>query len=142
MTRPSVIVAVTVAGLVTSAGCGRANSAAPTDSPVSSPTCQAISTVTEADSGHTYCLARSARVEVYLHGTAQDRWPAITVDGDALRRTPSGKGTLALGVTGGFFAADHAGTAHLTSTRHPCETPAAAGACRPPRAFGITIIVH
>jgi hypothetical protein len=98
--------------------------------------------VTEADSGHTYCLARSAHLEVFLHGTAQDRWSPIKLDGDALRRIPSGKGMLALGVTGGFFIADHAGTAHLISTRRPCDRPAPVGNCGPLRAFEITIIVH
>jgi hypothetical protein len=81
-------------------------------------------------------------VEVFLHGTAQDRWSPIKLDGDALRRTTSGKGMLALGVTGGFFVADHAGTAHLTAARRPCDRPAPVGNCRAPRAFEVIVVVH
>lgn len=143
MTRHTAIRLVTVAALVTSAGCGRAVHTAPSaGSPVLSRTCQAVAAVTEADSGHAYCLARSAHLEVVLHGTAQDRWSTIKLDGDALRRIPSGKGMLALGVTGGFFIADHAGVVRLISTRRPCDRPAPVGNCRSPRAFEITIIVH
>jgi hypothetical protein len=141
MTRRTALL-VAVAGLVTSAGCGQAPRPA---GPVASPTpprhCQSVATVTEADSGRTYCLARSALVEVYLHGTAQDRWPPITLEGDALRRAASGKGTLVLGVTGGFFVADHAGTARLTAARRPCDRRAPVRDCRPPRTFDITVVV-
>jgi hypothetical protein len=134
---------IAVAGLVASAGCGQAvRPAGSVDSATSSQSCRAVAIVTEADSGRTYCLARSTRVEVYLHGTAQDRWPPIKLAGDALRRTASGKGMLALGVTGGFFVADHAGTAHLSATRRPCDRQAPAGNCRAPRAFEITVVVR
>jgi hypothetical protein len=135
-----------VTGLVTAAGCGHAaHSTVSVHSPAApspSPSCQAVTTVTEADSGRTYCLARAMRVEVYLHGTARDRWPPVTLDGDALRRTTSGKGMLALGVTGGFFVADHTGTAHLTAARRPCDQSAPVANCRAPRTFEITVVVH
>src|SRR4051795_5039431 len=121
---------LTSALLIASAGCGRTRPAhGLAVSP--SPACRASSTVTEADSGHTLCLTRSARLEVYLHGTSQSRWSPIRLDGAALRRAPSGKGTLARGVTAGFFAADRAGTARLTSAR-PCGP--APGNCGSPRA--------
>lgn len=134
---------VTFTALVTSAGCGRAvHTAPPAGSPVPSRTCHAVATATEADSGQTYCLARLAHLEIFLHGSAQDRWSPIKPDGDALRRSPSGKGMLALGVTGGFFIAEHAGTVHLTSTRRPCDRPAPVKDCGPFRDFEITVIVH
>jgi hypothetical protein len=134
---------ISLAVLVASAGCGPAGHTAPlSDSPVPSLACRSVATVTEADSGHTYCISRSARLEVYLHGTPQDRWPPITLEGDALRRIPSGKGMLGLGVTGGFFIAAHLGTASLTSTRHPCPRPGQAGTCGSLRTVTITIIVR
>lgn len=143
MTRTTVLMLIGIAVLVTSVGCGRAGRTAPlTGSPVPSRACRSAGTVTEADTGHTYCLSRSARLEVYLQGTPQDRWPAITVKGDALRPIPSGKRMLRLGVTGGFFIADHAGTARLTSTRPPCPRAAPAGSCGSLREFSITIVVH
>lgn len=124
-------------------GCGQAvPTAPPTAAPAPSRTCRSVGVVTEADSGQTYCLSPSAHLEVYLHGSAQDLWSPIELDGDALRRIPSGKGMLALGVTGGFFIADHAGTARLSSTRRPCGTSAPAGSCRSPRTVAITIIVR
>jgi hypothetical protein len=138
MDRKSALWLLTSAILTASAGSERTR---PVHEPATSPSraCRARGTATEADSGHTLCLTRSARLEVYLHGTAQNRWSPIRLDGDALRRTPSGKGMLALGVTGGFFVADHAGTAHLTSTRL-CGGPA--GNCGPPRAFDVTVVVR
>lgn len=118
MTRHIAVPLVASAVLVTSAGCGgTSRPAPPAGSVASSRACQAPGTLTEADSGRTYCVARSARLEIFLHGTARDRWSPIEPDGDALRRVPSGKGMLALGVTGGFFVADHAGTTRLTSAQ-------------------------
>jgi hypothetical protein len=100
-------------------------------------------TVTEADNGRTYCLARSTHIAVYLHGTAQNLWAPITLDGDALRPFPSGTGTLAIGVTAGFFIADHTGIVHLRSTQRLCGAPPASGAtCGALRAFEITILVR
>jgi hypothetical protein len=141
--RSTVLSLIGFAALLTSGGCGQAGQTAPpTASPVPSRTCRSIGVVTEADSGQTFCVARSAHLEVYLHGSEQDSWSPIMLDGDALRRIPSGKGMLALGVTGGFFIADHAGTARLSSTRRRCGTSAPAGSCRSPRTVAIIIIVH
>lgn len=135
MSRKSTGRLLTSAILVASAGCRPAVHEAASPSPA----CRSRGTATEADSGQAFCLTRSARLEVYLHGTAQNRWSPIRLDGDALRRAPSGKGTLALGVTAGFFVADHAGTARLSSTR-PCRGPA--GNCESPRPFEITVVVR
>jgi hypothetical protein len=143
MTRHTAVRLVASAVLVTSAGCGRtAHTTPPAGGPVPSRTCPATVTVTEADNGRTLCLSRPAHLEVYLHGTARDRWPPITLDGDALRRAASGKGTLALGVTGGFFIAAHAGTVHLSSARRPCGTSAPVVTCGPLRTFKIAITVR
>jgi hypothetical protein len=140
--RTTVLSLIGFAALVM-VGCGQAvHTAPPAAAPAPSRTCRSVGVATEADSGQTYCLARSAHLEVYLHGSAQDLWSPIKLDGDALRRIPSGKGTLALGVTGGFFIADHTGTARLSSVRRPCGTSAPAGSCRPPRTVAITIVVH
>ena len=131
---------LTSAILIASAGCGRAQ---PGHAPAASPSlaCHTHGTVAETDSGHTLCLTRSARLEVYLHGSAQNRWSSLRLDGEALRRAPSGKEMLALGVTGGFFVADHAGTARLTSTRS-CGRAAAPNECGSTRTFEITVIVR
>jgi hypothetical protein len=140
MGRKSAIWLLTSAILAASAGCGRTRPAhEPAASP--SPACRARGTVTEAESGQTVCLTRSGRLEVDLHGTRQNPWSPIRLDGTALRRAPSGKEMLALGVTGGFFAADHDGTARLTSTRS-CGRPAPPGNCASPRTFEITVVVR
>jgi len=106
-------------------GAEASNSQAPTGSPSGQATCRASSpatrmTLTEADNGATVCLARAGTVELYLHGTAADRWSPVAVTGSALRSVPSGKATLPIGVTAGFFAANGAGRAVLSSYRAPC----------------------
>jgi hypothetical protein len=136
------------AALIASAGCGRTAHAAPSvGAPIPTRDCVAPTTmtvtVTEADNGRTYCLARSTHLEVYLHGTAQNLWTPITLDGDALRPVPSGKGALPIGVTAGFFIADHAGAVHLSSTRRACPTPSSPGVtCGALLAFRITVMVR
>jgi hypothetical protein len=132
----AVLTAVTLIGGVascatpTSAPTTGADSAAA--SAIQHPTCQPESsavtkTLTEADSGSTTCLAVGQRLEVYLHGTVQAKWTPIAIDGRALSVAASGKGALAVGVTGGFFVASVAGEARLTSSRPPCpaSTPPA-----------------
>lgn len=131
---------LTSAILIASAGCGRMQ---PGHTPAASPSlaCHTHGAATETDSGHTLCLTRSAPLEIYLHGSALNRWSPLRLDGGALRRAPSGKEMLALGVTGGFFVADHAGTARLTSARS-CGRSAAPKDCGSPRTFEITVIVR
>jgi hypothetical protein len=82
-------------------------------------------TVTEADSGSTVCLAVGQHLEVYLHSTQADLWSSISLEGSALSPQANGKGTLPIGVTGGFFVASAPGEAHLTSSRAACPTPSA-----------------
>jgi len=100
-------------------------SPAPAGAPSGQGTCQASSpaarvNLSEADNGALVCLARAGVVELYLHGTAADRWSPVTVTGGALHSVPSGKSTLPIGVTAGFFAAAGAGRAVLSSYRAPC----------------------
>jgi hypothetical protein len=77
-------------------------------------------TVTEADAGSTICLATGEHLEVYLHGTLAAPWSTIAVEGSALSPAANGKGTLPVGVTGGFYLARTAGAARLTSFRPTC----------------------
>ncbi|MCW2917336.1 MAG: hypothetical protein JWN52_5404 [Actinomycetia bacterium] len=143
MTRHTAARLVASAVLVTSAGCGQAaHTTSPAGGPAPSPPCPATVTLTEADNGRTLCLTQPGHLEVYLHGTARDRWQPITLEGDALRRAASGKATLVLGVTGGFFTTAHVGTVHLSSARRPCGTPAPGVTCGPLRTFKIAITVR
>jgi hypothetical protein len=119
----AVAAAVTLAGSL--AGCARSQpSAGPTSQP---PACQpdgagATRTVTESDSGSTICLAVGQRLEVYLHGTLGDTWAPVTEDGPALSAAANGRGTLPVGVTGGFFIGSATGDARLTSSRPACPS--------------------
>jgi hypothetical protein len=76
--------------------------------------------LSEADNGARVCLARTGMVELYLHGTPAERWSPVAVTGPALHSVPSGKSTLPIGVTAGFFVASGAGQAVLSSYRAPC----------------------
>jgi hypothetical protein len=101
--------------------------------------------VTEAASGGAVCLAPGTRLNVFLHGTADRRWMPIQVQGTAVTGAPSGVGTLAIGVTGGFFVAKGPGTVRLTSARPACPGQttgggASAGPCAP-QEFTMTVVV-
>lgn len=97
-------------------------------------------TVTELDSGHDLCVTVGTLVEVYLHGTPDARWTAVASDSPALRPVASGKGSVPLGVTAGFFQATAAGTAHVTANRPACPSPApGAAACAARTAFTLTV---
>jgi hypothetical protein len=73
--------------------------------------------VNEHDNGKALCLATGTHLEVYLQGTATDKWTNPVSDNDALIPAPSGKGALAVGVSAGFFVGDHPGHAKVTATR-------------------------
>jgi hypothetical protein len=73
--------------------------------------------VSETDTGKDVCLTTGGRLEIYLQGTASDKWSDLMPSSDVLKRAPSGKGALAVGVTGGFFVGDHAGQTQVTATR-------------------------
>jgi hypothetical protein len=72
----------------------------------------------DQDNGRALCVPNGTHLEIYLHGSADDKWSVPVSDNDVLRPEPSGKGALMVGVTGAFFVADHAGVARVTATRH------------------------
>jgi hypothetical protein len=80
----------------------------------------ATRTVTELDAGSTICLAVGEHLDVYLHGTLAAPWSPIGLAGSALSPEANGKGTLPVGVTGGFYLARTAGSARVTSSRPAC----------------------
>jgi hypothetical protein len=71
----------------------------------------------DQDNGRTVCVSAGTHVEIYLQGTATDRWSNPVPDSDVLRPEPSGKGALMVGVSAGFYVANHRGTAVVTATR-------------------------
>ncbi len=99
--------------------------------------------LTEADNGARRCLSADGVVELYLHGTANDRWSPVEVTGTGLRVAPTGKGSLPIGVTAGFFAGTGPGEARLSAFRSPCATAdSAAPGCDAVHLIRITIVVH
>jgi hypothetical protein len=147
--RRGLLLAAAVGLLAGLAGCGRAASGPERPGPAGTPTgasCPASSatvTLTEADNGRAICLAPGTRIEVYLHGSDTAPWSPIQLDGAALRPVASGKGALARDVTGGFFAAERAGTARLSSSRPACPSaPAGAVRCGAEQGFQVEVTVH
>jgi putative hemolysin len=151
--RPVAVAALLAAAAASGlAGCakpqptGAGGPTGSTPTPPGAVTCagpsQASATLTEANAGATICLKAGGRLEIYLHSTPDRLWAPISLDGTALSRAASGKGTLALGVTGGFFTAGTPGSTVLVSHRTPCGTPAPAGAdCGASNDFRVTITV-
>lgn len=121
---------------------GARASAIPTTSP--SAACPSTPvTVSDQDNGHVLCVQSGQTIDVVLHGTADQRWSAIESSDQAVRIRATGRGTLPVGVTAGFFTADHSGTAVLTSSRPACgPTPAAGASCHSLVSFRITITVR
>lgn len=100
-------------------------------------------TLTEVDNGSRRCLSTAGRVEVYLHGTAGDRWSPVELAGTGLQVAPSAKGTLPVGVTAGFFAGTGPGEARLRAFRSPCHaTVATTPGCDPAHILRITVVVR
>ena len=132
--RPFTALLFAAALVVTVAGCAPTpvtTSTTPTSAAAQATPCRTSASGTtqvlsEANTGSTVCLRVGDRLEVYLHGTPGAPWTPIAVDGTAVGTAVSGKGTLALGVTGGFFVATRPGAARLTSARPACRTPASA----------------
>jgi hypothetical protein len=99
-------------------------------------------TITEANNGTQRCMTTGGTISVYLHGTADDRWSPVELSGTALTAAPSGKGTLPVGVTGGFFRAVGRGNALLASVRGPCAAPSSTASCDVEDRFEVTIVVR
>jgi len=74
-------------------------------------------TLSEQDNGRQVCVAAGTQVEIYLKGTMTDKWSNPVPDSGVLRPVASGKGALAVGVTAGFYVADHPGQARVTAVR-------------------------
>jgi hypothetical protein len=82
------------------------------------------------------------RLEIYLHSTPDALWAPIHIDGAALHPVASGKGTLPLGVTAGFYAAGATGAARLSSSRPACPPPSTSNlACGALRDFHVDVTV-
>jgi hypothetical protein len=126
------------------AGCGTTPSNTPVPVAATSSACVDPSgseiSVTETDNGTTLCVAPGTLVDVFLHGSVQAPWTAPALSGTGLAPAPNGKGTLMIGITGGFFKATGAGSVVLSSTRPACDSSGTAS-CGP-TAFRITIIVR
>jgi len=134
------LVAVALGAVVLASGCGQqhagtpagpplsgSSSSSPSATPVPYPapsdpgtaSCHsgsasraALITITYADNGQTLCVRRGTAVQVYLRGTATNRWSAIHASNEAVL-APHANGRLMLmaGVTGASFLAAHPGTA-------------------------------
>jgi hypothetical protein len=77
-------------------------------------------TITAADSGMSFCVARGTTVTVLLKATAARKWAPIHASSGALAPRANGELTLAAGVTGASFVAAAPGTAVITSSRPAC----------------------
>lgn len=113
MKRPVLVLILT--GTLALTGCAQADR-----SSASSPGCAVPSgpvVLTEAQNHTQTCVPVGTHLEIYLQGTVDDRWSQPSSDSPVLRPEPSGKGALKVGVTAGFYVADHAGRATVVSTR-------------------------
>jgi hypothetical protein len=137
---------ISAAGMTT--GCGSAQgTAAPhraiatrcTMPAASRPGSGAMMTIGNADNGKVLCVKVGARLAVYLRGTSARKWLPIHASSPALVPEADGRLALMLGVTGAFFSAVHAGTAHLSSTRSGCQP--VTRRCETSMVFHVTVIV-
>jgi len=74
-------------------------------------------TLSEQDNGRQVCVATGTQLEIYLKGTMTDKWSNPVPDSGVLRPVASGKGALAVGVSAGFYVADHPGQTRVTAFR-------------------------
>jgi hypothetical protein len=96
--------------------------------------------VTVGDNGKTLCVRSGAKIDVLLQGSPDAMWAPVTATGAALTAAPNGKGTLMIGVTGGFFTAVGTGTTVLSSTKPACTTADTASCAA--ATFTATVIVE
>jgi hypothetical protein len=111
-------------------------------------------TVSASDNGKAFCVKQGTSVTVVLRGTPARMWAPIHATPSVLVPHASGRLTLQLGVTGGYFVAAHAGTAVITSARPACargistggasstKTPGGSMTCDTELAFHATVIVR
>jgi hypothetical protein len=112
--------------------------ATPADSP-SSARPDATLTINNADNGEVFCLKAGGHLMVFLGGTLARKWMPIHSSSTVLIPAPNGGLALKVGVTGAFFAAAHAGTARISSTRSGCKP--ATSRCGTPMVFHVTVVV-
>lgn len=163
------LAAVALGAVVLASGCGQQHAGTPAGPPLSasssaapmpSPgpgdpgtaaTCGsaapplALITITYADNGRTLCVRRGTAVQVYLQGTATNRWSAIRASNDVLTPHANGRLMLKLGETGASFLAAHPGIATIRSFQQPCgpnETPGNAAAQSGTLECGVIIAFH
>src|SRR5262249_19758678 len=106
----------------------------------------ALITITYVDNGQTLCVRQGTSVQVYLKGTATNRWSAIYSSNETvLTPRASGRLMLMVGVTGASFLAAHLGTATIRSFHQPYgpgQTPGNAAAQSGTRECGVIIAFH
>jgi hypothetical protein len=151
MRSVTAVMAVALGAVVLASGCGQQRSGIPAGPPLSpsspaprpSPapggpgaaSCHSASapratliTITYANNGQTLCVRRGTAVQVYLKGTATNRWSAIHASDEAvLSPHANGRLMLQLGVTGASFLAAQPGTAVIRSFQQPCGPNATPG---------------
>lgn len=136
------VYAAAMAALSAVAGCAAAVPSAPAPAPSASSISPApVVTVTEADAGRTVALRPGQRLEVYLHGAAQNLWSQPAAAGPALEPAASGKLSLPVGVTGAAFQAVRSGSARITATRSCPDPSAGQVACQGVQSFDLTVTV-
>ena len=164
------LVAVALGAVLLASGCGQQHAGTPVGPPLSSSlpaapvpspapidpgtaSCHsgsashaALITITYADNGQTLCVRRGTAVQVYLRGTATNRWSAIHAsNGAVLAPHANGRLMLIVGVTGASFLAAHPGTVTIRSFQQPCgpgQTPGNAAAQSGTLECGVIIAFH
>jgi len=164
------LVAAALGAVVLASGCGQQSAGTPTGPPLSasssaapipspapgglgtascrsgSPSRATLITITYADNGQTLCVRRGTAVQVYLRGTATNRWSAIHASNEAvLAPHPNGRLMLIFGATGASFLAAQPGTATIRSFQQPCgpgQTPGNAAAQSGTLECGVIIAFH
>ena len=112
---------VTVAPPVaTQSGSGQSGVGAAPRCPDGQPAGRGKLTITAADGGKSFCVARGTAVTVLLKGTAARKWAPIHASPAVLAPHANGELMLALGVTGASFVATQPGVAVITSGRPAC----------------------
>jgi hypothetical protein len=80
-------------------------------------------TITAADNGRSFCVARGTSVTVFLKGAQVRKWSTIRASSTVLQPRANGELTLPIGVTGASFAAVQPGTAIISSGQPACGPP-------------------
>lgn len=93
----------------------------------------AATSITQADSGKTFCVRVGSTVAVLLRSGDSHLWLRPLASGSALKPAPSGEASLVKGMTGAWFSAVSPGRVLVTSVRPPCEVkiPVAKGELEP-----------